>query len=736
MANTIQLKRSAVEGNVPTTAQLALGEVGINTFDGKMFIKKDDGVESIVEITSTPAPIYYNDTLDLTYTPNPIPGSNTTGYSNVAVGGLALSSNTTGNTSVALGFESLMFHTTGSQNTAVGIQTLSNVTTGSNNCAVGAASLINLGTPVFAPQLVAERQYVIVTVSDTDFTLIGAADNNIGTTFTATGPGTGTGTARDTSQANNTAVGSVAGSAIYGGSNNTIIGPYVGLSYMDSHIVLATGDGANRLIYDGTKWSTNEPVEVTELTILGELQTSGGGGTSGQVLTSAGPGVSPTWTTVSGVGGVALNDLTDVILTTPNPNDILVFDGADWINVVPLVQYDTVDTNLLCVPYPMASPLGSYNIAMGDTALISNTAGSYNVAIGHSALTGNTSGGSNTAVGFSVLSDNTIGYNNTAMGDSALKLNTEGYNNTATGYASLVNNTTGYNNTGVGQASLYNVNTGYNNTAVGVYSLASITTASNNTAVGHEALYNALGEGNTAIGASALYSSTSGVANVGVGASALYSTTVGYGNTVIGDNAAMGLGGSHSVTTISVGYTYVIITTGDTDFVSIGAVDNNPGTTFVASGVGTGTGTVLGVAQNNNIFIGSQAGLNVIVGENNTIIGPYAGTPYMFNHIELATGEGTSRLTFDGTWWTTIEPVELNASLNCTSELLFSSDPGTAGMILHSNGAGMAPAWDVVSALEVTYDNTTSLLVATDVQAAIDEVAAGIQAILDNINGP
>lgn len=50
MANTIKLRRSASQGAVPTTAQLALGEIAMNTYDGKLFIKKDDGTESIVEI--------------------------------------------------------------------------------------------------------------------------------------------------------------------------------------------------------------------------------------------------------------------------------------------------------------------------------------------------------------------------------------------------------------------------------------------------------------------------------------------------------------------------------------------------------------------------------------------------------------------------------------------------------------------------------------------------------------
>lgn len=49
MARQVQLKRSAVQGRVPTTSDLALGEIGINTYDGKIFIKKNDGSDAIVE---------------------------------------------------------------------------------------------------------------------------------------------------------------------------------------------------------------------------------------------------------------------------------------------------------------------------------------------------------------------------------------------------------------------------------------------------------------------------------------------------------------------------------------------------------------------------------------------------------------------------------------------------------------------------------------------------------------
>lgn len=43
MANTIQLKRSSTAGAVPSAGSLAAGELAVNTADGKLYTKKDDG---------------------------------------------------------------------------------------------------------------------------------------------------------------------------------------------------------------------------------------------------------------------------------------------------------------------------------------------------------------------------------------------------------------------------------------------------------------------------------------------------------------------------------------------------------------------------------------------------------------------------------------------------------------------------------------------------------------------
>jgi hypothetical protein len=53
MANTIKLRRSAVQGAIPTTAQLQLGELALNTYDGKLYAKKSvSGTESIVDLSA------------------------------------------------------------------------------------------------------------------------------------------------------------------------------------------------------------------------------------------------------------------------------------------------------------------------------------------------------------------------------------------------------------------------------------------------------------------------------------------------------------------------------------------------------------------------------------------------------------------------------------------------------------------------------------------------------------
>ena len=87
MANNIKLKRSAVAGKQPTTADLQLGELALNTYDGKLYTKKNDGTESIIQIgNSSPTPFSINtDSVSQDYT---IP----TGQNAISVGPVTVQS--------------------------------------------------------------------------------------------------------------------------------------------------------------------------------------------------------------------------------------------------------------------------------------------------------------------------------------------------------------------------------------------------------------------------------------------------------------------------------------------------------------------------------------------------------------------------------------------------------------------------------------------------------------------
>jgi hypothetical protein len=47
----IKIRRSSTPGKIPSTAQLELGELAINTYDGALYLKKNaNSVETIIKI--------------------------------------------------------------------------------------------------------------------------------------------------------------------------------------------------------------------------------------------------------------------------------------------------------------------------------------------------------------------------------------------------------------------------------------------------------------------------------------------------------------------------------------------------------------------------------------------------------------------------------------------------------------------------------------------------------------
>ena len=53
MAQTVKLKRSSVAKKVPTASDLELGDLAMNTVDGKVYFEKNDGSPSVQTILTT-----------------------------------------------------------------------------------------------------------------------------------------------------------------------------------------------------------------------------------------------------------------------------------------------------------------------------------------------------------------------------------------------------------------------------------------------------------------------------------------------------------------------------------------------------------------------------------------------------------------------------------------------------------------------------------------------------------
>ena len=128
-------------------------------------------------------------------------------------------------------------------------------------------------------------------------------------------------------------------------------------------------------------------------------------------------------------------------------------------------------------------PIGTNNVALGNTALDSITSGNENTAIGANALSSFTTQSGSTAVGFNAASS-TTGGNNTAIGESALADNVTGVNNTFVG-KSAGRFATSNNNVGIGHEALGSG--GFDNVAVGQSAGSTITSGNNLTVLGHNA---------------------------------------------------------------------------------------------------------------------------------------------------------------------------------------------------------------------------------------------------------
>lgn len=235
----------------------------------------------------------------------------TSGDFNTAVGTLALKANTTGTNNVAFGQQALLTNTVGAYNTALGAAALYSNTTASNNTAVGWSSLI-LNTTGGSNTAVG---YASLDANTTGADNVALGYNALGANTTASyGTAVGSSALLYTTGTSNTGIGYASGLNITTGTNNTLLGFQTGATGTNN---LTTGSNNVLIGYNAAATSASVSNEntfgnssSTSNRFWGDMKMAGANaGSSGQVLTSAGTGVAPTWAGVSS-GLVLLSTVT------------------------------------------------------------------------------------------------------------------------------------------------------------------------------------------------------------------------------------------------------------------------------------------------------------------------------------------------------------------------------------------------------------------------------------------
>ena len=308
---------------------------------------------------------------------------NNTAVNNTAVGHQALYTNTGGVDNTAVGKNSLYLNTVGNDNVAVGMSALANNNIQTNNTAIGVEALLYNGIIINAGSFVSGLVYTIAVVGTTNFMLIGAGANTVGTVFTATGIGAGSGQAYPNA-INNVAVGYQAGYSLTSGRDNVFIG---------------NGTGFNETLTKGA-------------TFIGSTLDNGYFNADGNIKIGIG-----VWTTL--VHDIANNIAIGNQASRANhaSNNIAIGGGAN--------SWNTTGTGVVAMGTGAqgsnqwgATYSANYVTALGHFAMSYNKA-DYGTAVGSGSLYNNTTGINNTAIGYRAGYTNTVGDSSVFLGYNA-----------------------------------------------------------------------------------------------------------------------------------------------------------------------------------------------------------------------------------------------------------------------------------------------------------------------------
>jgi hypothetical protein len=451
---------SSTATNVPLAANLAAGELAINTADGKLFYKDSGAVVQVIGWKTTPATAGGTGQTsyavgDLLYAPT----TTTVGkLADVATGSALIS----GGVGVAPSYGKIGLTTHISGTLALG-----NGGTGATTAPAAMAALIGFTTTATAAgttTLTNASSYYQVFTGATTQTIVLPVTSTLaqGWSFHIVNNSTG-----------NLTVNSSGG--------NLLVTVPPGITAMCT-CILTSGTTAASWEAGYTDFST---ATGTGSVVLSVSPTITGTSTTIQGLTVGLGNNAVASNTAFGVSALKVAGATSFYSTAIGNGALFSHTTASSNTGVGYSALGTVSTN-------------GDNTGIGAFALALST-GSSNTAVGSSALYSNSTATNNTGVGYGAGYSNQLGSDNTVIGFQANYLNNGGTANTVVGNNAGYNPTSGNNNTLMGQGALFNGG------------------GSNNTMFGYQAGLTATGGTNTLFGYQAGYGITSGAKNVIIG---------------------------------------------------------------------------------------------------------------------------------------------------------------------------------------------------------------------------
>ena len=319
----------------------------------------------------------------------------TGGLGNTAAGNFAAAGTTTGCYNVAMGLSALRTNSIGTRNVAIGENAGRGNTTGCFNVAVGSGALC--ATTSATDNTAVGYQALFSNTTSVGNTALGSLALTASTGISNTGVGLNALRGITTGQCN-TALGANAACTSTSGDSNVSIGAGVQLPVITGSCQLAIGFGANY-------WLTGCSTKAIRPG-AGIVDCAGSCGTNGQILASNGANA-VCWVSVSGVSAA-----------TPAVSGSVL--GCTVANLTALGCNAGVAST------------GAGNVAIGNSALCTNTTSTCSTAIGHQSLLVST-GCQNVGVGALALCALATGNDNVAIGTgSGLNL-TSGILNVAIG---------------------------------------------------------------------------------------------------------------------------------------------------------------------------------------------------------------------------------------------------------------------------------------------------------------